>query len=360
MSNKLLELSNFLLHRRQVSFWDDFDKPSNGFSVHCTPLTTSASAGGDNSATVVFVNPSSKPIRVVGAYGTIAGSISGIAAAPDASVWALASALGTIVTKTLVADPGANTPFSLGTPTLPEIPAGGYVTLAITNGANCNCAGAVAQVALQCLDSIAAPSSGWSVVGADGGSVTISDAANGVCTIVSGGTDNDEIYLFRNLETYKFVTGATIVVEARLKYTEASTDDANIMFGLMNAVAANSLVDNGAGPKSTGDYALIWKIDGSTVWRAGVQSNGTATPTTDTDSVITAGGGVYQVLRIEVYPETSTAGYACFYVDGVQIAIIHFTYASATEMQLVLGIKAGGANAETVYVDYAGGDQLRV
>ena len=113
------------------------------------------------------------------------------------------------------------------------------------------------------------------------------------------------------------------------------------------------------GPVASGDYVGIWKVDGGTVWRAGVQSNGTATPTTDTDSTVTAGGSSYQRLRIKVTCETATRAIAEFEVDGVNIDTVHFSYASATEMQLVAGVKNGGGNAETLNVDYLGYEARR-
>jgi hypothetical protein len=129
--------------------------------------------------------------------------------------------------------------------------------------------------------------------------------------------------------------------------------------GFMSTVAANSLVDNGAGPQATGDYVGFWKIDGGTKWRCGAQSNGTATPTTDVDTDATAGGSSYQTLRVEVDVVSSTEAIGKFWIDGVNVQTTHFAYASATEMAFAVGIKNGGANAETLNADYLAAAQLR-
>jgi hypothetical protein len=128
----------------------------------------------------------------------------------------------------------------------------------------------------------------------------------------------------------------------------------------MNAWAANAIVDNGAGPKATGDYVGLWKVDGGTQWYAGVQSNGTAVPTADAVVIPNAngGGGAYQTLRIEWKGITSTMGQATFSIDGVVVADIHHAYASATEMAHGFGVKNGGTNKETLYVQKMGADQI--
>ena len=190
------------------------------------------------------------------------------------------------------------------------------------------------------------------MVAPDGGTVTISDGAKGICAISPGASDNDEMYMAAELENIKFLAGKAFVFETLVQFTESNTDDANVGFFVTNAVAANALVDDGAGPKATGDYVGIWKVDGGTKWYCGAQSNGTATPTTDTVSTVTAGGSSYQRLMVKVICETSTRAIAEFSVDGQNIGTVHFAYASATEMQLMVGVKNGSANAETLNVDW--------
>jgi len=77
---------------------------------------------------------------------------------------------------------------------------------------------------------------------------------------------------------------------------------------------------------------------------------------------------VYEILRIEVHPYTSTQVRIEFYI-GRQTATsdwnlqhvrtIYQTLAGATEMQAFIGLKNGSANAETINIDYLACGQLR-
>lgn len=199
------------------------------------------------------------------------------------------------------------------------------------------------------------------------GTVAIGDAAKGIVTLVpSDGTvaDNDEAYLACPNEVFLFAAGKPAYFTALVQFTEANTDDANIMAGFMNAVGANAIVDDGGGPKASFSGAVIYKVDGGTVWRC-CSSNGTTR--TDTASVTTAGGSAYQRLEIIVNDTgSSTTCEVAYKVDGVYlkdsngVPIRHtIPYASLTEMQAFVGVKNGGANLETLNVDYLFAQQHR-
>jgi hypothetical protein len=201
----------------------------------------------------------------------------------------------------------------------------------------------------------------------DSGTVLMGDAANGIAVLTpSDGTvaDNDEAYFASPNEVFLFAAEKPALAIARLQFTEANVDDANVFFGFMNAIAANSLVDNGGGPQASGSQAVIYKIDGGTVWRCSTRNNGVVT---DSVSNATAGGASYQKLEVEVVPFTSTKVKVLFRVDGVPLKdsttgreIVHtVTVASATEMQVGVGLKNGAGNLETLNVDYLGAWQAR-
>lgn len=205
----------------------------------------------------------------------------------------------------------------------------------------------------------------WLSVGDDGGSAVVDDAAGGVLTITTDGDDNDEFYCISAVELLKVAANKPITVLARVKFTEASTDDANILFGFMDAAAADSLQDDAAGPGATYDGALFFKVDGETRWRV-ESSNAGSQVTTETD--VTAGGG-WQTLRIDITPINATTAEVVFWIDSsggqdlAQVreqgakpqnpAIKHtLTITGLEEMQLIFGAKAGGANAESLLVDF--------
>lgn len=199
----------------------------------------------------------------------------------------------------------------------------------------------------------------WVITATDSGSGTVGDAVGGVLALVpSDGTvaDNDETYAESPNETFLFAADKPFEFEARVQFTEANADDANIFVGLVDGVAANLLVDDGAGPKTTASGCGFFKVDGGTVWK--VWSSKSTTQTTTT-TVHTAGGSSYQTLQIKGEMINSTTLRVTYFIDGVQCLdtsnkpIYHtVTVTSATEMQIGLGVKNGGSNLETLNVDY--------
>lgn len=208
----------------------------------------------------------------------------------------------------------------------------------------------------------------WTTVVSDSGTIAGGDAANGILTLTpSDGTvaDNDEAYLKASNETFLVAAGKPLYGECRLQFTEINTDDANVAFGFANAVAANLIVDDGAGLRTSGSILAIYKVDGETVWRC-VSRNSGASEVTITQSTTTAGGSSYQRLQIEVVDVRGTTATVVFKVDGIHlkdsnnVTIKHeITIASQTEMQPFVGVKNGGANLETVLVDWIVAGQTR-
>lgn len=203
----------------------------------------------------------------------------------------------------------------------------------------------------------------WTATLTDSGTAAVIDGAGGILQIeASDGTaaDNDESYVHSTVETFKFAAGKPLYFEARVAITEANTDDANVMVGLMDAVAANSLLDDAGGPKASYSGAVFYKVDGGTAWQAEVSIGGTQTAVTlSTDTF--PGDGTYQKLGILFLPGSgATDGTVKFFLDGVEVgSATSFNYTSATEMELVLAVKNGGANLETLLVDYAKCFQVR-
>lgn len=205
----------------------------------------------------------------------------------------------------------------------------------------------------------------WTKVDGDSGaSVAIdADGTGGLVALVTGATDNNEAYLHSTNELFAFAASRPIEFEAGIQFAEASTDDANVLVGLMDAVAANALQDNGAGPKASYSGAVFFKADGDTLWSVETSVGGTQT-TTQTKT--TAGSSSQQRLRIEINPTGGSAAQVTFWANGQQCVdsdgklIRHeVSFGSATEMSAVLGLKAGGANSETLTVDYVGASQAR-
>lgn len=197
-----------------------------------------------------------------------------------------------------------------------------------------------------------------------GASVTTGDAAGGIAALASGNTDNNEAYLGTNAEILKFAADKPFAVRFGLQYAESNTDDANVAAGVIDApLAADVLVNNGAGPKTTASGALFEKRDGGTNWRAWSSISTTQDSTELTAANVgalglepaaqVAGGAAYQDLEIEWRPYSSTNGWLVYKINGLAVYRKDFVFTNATEMGIFVGVKAGGTTGgETVNVDY--------
>lgn len=214
----------------------------------------------------------------------------------------------------------------------------------------------------------------WTAILTDSGTAVISDQAGGVLVLTpSDGTvaDNDEALLKSSKETFLFANNKPIEFIARVAWAEANTDDANVMVGMMNAVAANSLQDDGAGPAASYSGFNFHKLDGGTKWIFESSLAGTQTTTTLGDTAPTSATGWHSLkvavrsrgsTVLEVIPYIDTAGGQNFVqcVDANGLKVKHtITLGSPTEMQIVAAVKNGGANNEALQIDYLAAYQLR-
>lgn len=196
----------------------------------------------------------------------------------------------------------------------------------------------------------------------DSGTAVAGNGASGIVVIsASDGTtgDNDEAYLgLRNL-VFTPAAGKTFVMRARMQYSEVNTDDANVAVGFSSSVAANLLLDDGAGPKSSGTHFLIYKVDGETVWRCQARNQSTALTSTSTK---TAGGSAYSTFEV-VISEITTSKMTVVYkvdddylVDSTTGFPIHheITYTSADPVTPCVAVKNGGTTGagEVLNLDY--------
>lgn len=216
----------------------------------------------------------------------------------------------------------------------------------------------------------------WTKLVADTNTTVAVDTTkvDGVLKLFTGDlTDNNEASVRSTNKQWKITANQGLMAEAGIQYTEGNTDDANIAFGFSSVIGANWLVDNGAGPATTQDAAMIYKVDGGTVWKCCSQIGTNQTISTSTT---TAGGN--QTLRVEVTAQPGGTADVAFFVkdtqnNGGEIQLIDSTslkpikhtilagdVSSATAMYLGAYVKAGGTAAnETLYVDYMGWSKTR-
>ena len=103
----------------------------------------------------------------------------------------------------------------------------------------------------------------------DADKTTRGDAAGGVVKLAPDTTEENESYCHSVAEIFKVAAGKPIRFKARIKASEAGTDgnENNIIIGLSDTVAANFLVDAGAGPPASYDGIVIFKVDGESVFQ---------------------------------------------------------------------------------------------
>lgn len=210
----------------------------------------------------------------------------------------------------------------------------------------------------------------WTNLAADAGAVapaivTGAPGVGGVLSFGTGATLNNEVAIYSTNAPFLVANNRPLFAEARIQYAEASTNLANIALALSDsATLSDVLVDGGAGPRTTGNNLLLYKVAGGTVWRANAR-NGTQVG--DNVSTTTAGGTPFTILRIEVKDMSSTQMTVTYSVDGVMLrdaqsgqAINHqLNISGSAALRLGLYAKAGGAFSEVLNVDYLAGYQVR-
>lgn len=194
------------------------------------------------------------------------------------------------------------------------------------------------------------------------GTNAISDATNGVGTIVTAAADNDYHAVSSIAESWLFQSGKKLWFEARFKVAEATTNESAWWFGLTDTLTTGGLQANAAGPLASYDGVLIWKdeatmaIDFETS-NAGTQTTATAEATFVTDTWTRVGFYVDGTATTSVVtPYYNVAGTNAL----TQGTAKNITLSGLAEMHIVAGIKAGPtAAAETLQIDYIKCVQLR-
>lgn len=203
-------------------------------------------------------------------------------------------------------------------------------------------------------------SSRWTSTLTDSGTAAVGDEVGGVVTLSpSDGTvaDNDEAYISTK-EIFKIAAGKALNVGGLVQFSQAATNAANVYFGLMDAVGANALQDNGAGPKASFSGAGFFAKDGSTLWSV-IYSDGatqTIAELSATNSLNkqanVAASAAFQLLEIDIVPKTSALCDVVFKINGSTVyKMLDRTYANATETSLMVGSKNGTAAQQVVKCD---------
>jgi len=200
------------------------------------------------------------------------------------------------------------------------------------------------------LDDTTGFPTGWVIVSDDAGTTGDEvDQLGGWLRVACTGTDNDETYLSTLGESFIFATDKKFVLKCRVQLTEAATDDANWVIGVSDTVGADFLQDDGAGPAASYDGAVFFKVDGTL--KIQFETSNAAAQVTNATLADFVSGTSYNLAFVYDYGDGVT-GSITPYVNGVAGTAHAITIAGLQEMHFVMGVKAGGANAESFLVDY--------
>jgi len=211
----------------------------------------------------------------------------------------------------------------------------------------------------------------WTAVIDVGGTAVDGDAAGGLLTISGDGTLEDATNVATTNEIFLVAANKPIYLETRIKLSEAATDEMQVVFGVSDLVTVDLMVDGDAGPATSFDGAVIYKVGGTagsnpTFWHVG--SSNAATQTKEATDHLAA-DETWTTLGIQLMPVNSLDFEITYFIDptgGTDLRqmrpnaanprtpdIKHSKLiAGMAEMHAVIGIKNGAAAAEVLNVDY--------
>jgi len=208
----------------------------------------------------------------------------------------------------------------------------------------------------------------FTTTASNSGTVAVSDGVAGVVKLSPSDAtqaDNDETYMHGTTELFKFATDKPLFFACKVRPVSNTIGSSNYIIGLKDAVAADSILDDGGGPAASYSGAVFAKLDGGTYWVCESSIAGTQTTVTTTHTV---GNNAWDILAIKTVPISSTQTEVHFFsadmqtngdftltevgktTVGTQIVAQTITHTSATEMEICFGVKSGAANL-TDYLD---------
>lgn len=192
------------------------------------------------------------------------------------------------------------------------------------------------------------------------GTIAVLDAVGGVVSIATAATDDKLSSLHTVKEPFLFTSSRPLYAAVQYQYQEVSTNTNNHFVGFMNAFATASMATAGAGPKTSGSLLGFYKVDGGLNWNVVYGVNGTATTVqltaansfTKSAQAAATASGVFALLEMEWIPKTSTIADVIWKINGSTVyKLVDQTYASSTEMNFGFSTLAGTGGVTTLLVD---------
>jgi hypothetical protein len=194
---------------------------------------------------------------------------------------------------------------------------------------------------------------------------TIDAEDGGGTSLLTQASDNAIAHWTTVGKMVQVAAGRPVSFASQVKFTEANTDDANVLVGLHSGAVGSALGNNGAGPPASYSGFAFFKADGATLWSveaslAGAQVTAELSASNTLTKRAYTAGGTKQLLEINVNPKTSTKADVMFLIDGVCVyKVLDWTYTSIAAMAGVGVVKAGSANAEKLITDFVSISHIR-
>jgi hypothetical protein len=195
----------------------------------------------------------------------------------------------------------------------------------------------------------------------------------GRVNLATGAVDNQESILATTNAPFLFADDKPLAFMTRIDWTEPAANATGIAVGFGNVLGTTAfLLDDGAGLAATGTWAVIYKVDGATVWsvNSGVGALAAHNNTVTQHAVAIAAQTVR--LAIEVKAINTTQVCVTYYIDPTANGawqqmldasnrpIAHYlTYTSAAAMKAGVNTKAGAAAGHSISCDFVGAYQKR-
>lgn len=181
------------------------------------------------------------------------------------------------------------------------------------------------------------------------GTNTVDGTHGGWMGVPSAGADNDYHTMTSVAKSFQFKAGKTFRFEAKIKLTEAATDQGSFVVGFMDTTTTGGLQTGTSGPIASFDGAIFYKIEGTQYIKFMVSNS-----TTQTVSVIKWAfvSATEYTVKFTYGPNDGTTGWIQPWVNGVPGDRITCDIATMAAMYAVFGVKAGSSSAETLKIDY--------
>ena len=190
----------------------------------------------------------------------------------------------------------------------------------------------------------------FTVSGGGAGAVSHVDRIGSWAKVVTGASDNDESYVASNSQCALFDTIHESYYRIRLDHTVATgAGNSSVIFGLCSGPGANLILDAGNALYATDyDGAIFAKFEDGAYWTC--NSSNAAVEVQDTLATETGkwADGDEHLLEIFYHPNDGTTGKIFFLVEGVCEARHDITISGLEEMNVVFGVKAHEAVAQTL------------